>query len=57
MRSLETRDLDETVEKEKVVAVLTCKLGKSNLKGLCRLNIRFGGTKTARNRPVGDAAT
>ena len=46
-RSLEIRDLDETVEKEEVVSVLCLALGRPVLDGSCRLFNRFGGVKTA----------
>ena len=46
-RSLEIRDLDETVEKEEVVDALCLALGRPALDGSCRLFTRFGGVKTA----------
>ena len=46
-RSLEIRDLDETVEKEEVVAALCLALGRPALDGSCRLFTRFGVVKTA----------
>ena len=46
-RSLKIRDLDETVEKEKVVSALCLALGRAELEGSCRLFTRFGGVKTA----------
>ena len=46
-RSLEIRDLDETVEKEEVVSTLCLALGRPALNGSCRLFTRFGGVKTA----------
>ena len=46
-RSLEIRDLDETVEKEEVVSALCLALGRPALDGSCRLFTRFGGVKTA----------
>ena len=46
-RSLEIRDLDETVEKEEVVSALYLALGRPALDGSCRLFTRFGGVKTA----------
>ena len=41
------RSLDETVEKEEVVAALCLALGRPALDGSCRLFTRFGGVKTA----------
>ena len=56
-RSLEIRDLDETVEKEKVVSALRLALGRLAFEGSCRLFTRFGGVKTAVIRPAeADAA-
>ena len=49
-RSLEIRDLDETVDKEEVVAALAGALGRSDLDGHCRLHNRLGGVRTAVNR-------
>ena len=46
-RSLEIKDLDETVEKEEVVSALCLALGRPALDGSCRPFIRFGGMKTA----------
>ena len=46
-RSLEIRDLNETVEKEEVVPVLCLALGIPVLYGSCRLFTSFGGVKTA----------
>ena len=46
-RSLEVRDLDETVTREEVVATLCIALGKPDLGDQCRLYKRFGGVKTA----------
>ena len=46
-RSLEIRDLDETVEKRQVVSALCLALGRPALDGSCRLFTRFGGVKTA----------
>ena len=43
-RSLETRDLDETVEKEELMSALCLALG---LDGSCRLFTDFGGVKNA----------
>ena len=45
-RSLEIRDLAETVEKEKAVFALCLALGKPALDGSCRLFTRFSGVKT-----------
>ena len=42
-RSLEVRDLDETVTREEVVAALCIALGKPDLEDQCRLYKRFGG--------------
>ena len=44
-RSLEIRDLDETVTREKVVAALCLQLGRPDLDGTCRLYKRFGGVQ------------
>ena len=41
------RDLDETVEKEEVVAALAGALGRPALDGQCRLYTRFGGVRSA----------
>ena len=41
-RSLEIRDLDDTAEKEEVVAVVARALGKTDIDGHCRLHTRFG---------------
>ena len=41
-RSLEDRDLDETVTREEVVAALCIALGKPDLGDQCRLYKRFG---------------
>ena len=46
-RSLEVRDLDETVTREEVVAALCIALGKPDLRNQCRLYKRFGGVQTA----------
>ena len=46
-RSLDVRDLDETVTREEVVATLCIALGKPDLGGQCRLYKRFGGVQTA----------
>ena len=46
-RSLEIRDLDETVKKEEVVSALCLALGRPAFEGSCRLFTRFGGVKTA----------
>ena len=45
-RSLEVRDLDETVTREEVVAALCIAMGKPNLGDQCRLNKRFSGVQT-----------
>ena len=45
-RSLEIRDLNETVEKKEVVSALCLALGRPALHGSCRLFTRFGGVKT-----------
>ena len=47
MRFLEIRDLDETVEKEEIVATLRLALGRPAFDGSCRLCTHFGGVKTA----------
>ena len=47
MRSLEIRDLDETVERKEVVDSLCLALVRPALDGSCRLCTRFGGVKTA----------
>ena len=46
-RTLEVRDLDETVIKEEVVAALCIALGKSDLGDQCRLYNRFDCVQTA----------
>ena len=46
-RSLEIRDLDETVTREEVVAALYLQLGRPDLERTCRLYKRFGGVQTA----------
>ena len=46
-RSLEARDLDETVTREEVFAALCIALGKPDLGDQCRLYKRFGGEQTA----------
>ena len=46
-RSLEVRDLHETVTREEVVAALCIALGKPDLGNQCRLYKRFGGVQTA----------
>ena len=46
-RTLEVRDLDETVTREEVVAALCIALGKPDLGDQCRLYKRFGGVQTA----------
>ena len=46
-RSLEVRDLDETVTREEVIAALCITLGKPDLGKQCRLYKRFGGVQTA----------
>ena len=46
-RSLEVRDLDETVTREGVVAALCIALGKPELGDQCKLYKRFGGVQTA----------
>ena len=46
-RSLEIRDLDETVEKEEVLSVLCLALGRPVLDESCRFFTRFGGVKTS----------
>ena len=46
-RSLEIRDLDETVEKEEVAAALAGVLGRPDLDGHCRLHTGFGGVRNA----------
>ena len=46
-RSLEIRDLDETIEKQEVVATLCLALGRPAFEGSCRLFTRFVGMKTA----------
>ena len=49
-RSLEIRDLDETVEKEEVVSVLCLALGRPVLVGSCRLFTRFGRVKNLEDK-------
>ena len=46
-RSLEIRDLDETVEKEEVVSALCLALGRPALDRSCRLFTSSGGVRTA----------
>ena len=46
-RSLEITDLDETVEKEEVVAARCLVLGRPAFDESCRLFTRFDGVKTA----------
>ena len=46
-RSLEFRDLDETVTREKFVAALCIRLGRPDLRDQCRLYKGFGGVQTA----------
>ena len=46
-RTLEVRDLDETVTREEVGAALCIALGKPDLGDQCRLYKRFGGVQTA----------
>ena len=46
-RSLEVRDLDETVTREEIVAAICIALGKPDLGDQCRLYKRFGGVQTA----------
>ena len=46
-RSLEVRDLDQTVTREEIVAALCIALGKTDLGDQCRLYKRFGGVQTA----------
>ena len=46
-RSLEVRDLDESVTREEVVAALRIALGKPDLGDQCRLYKRFGGVRAA----------
>ena len=46
-RSLEIRDLNETVEQEEVVVALAWALGRPDLDGHCRLHTRFGGVRSA----------
>ena len=46
-RSLEIKDLDETVEKEEVMSALCLALGSPALDGPCRLFTLFGEVKTA----------
>ena len=46
-RTLEVRDLEETVTREEVVAVLCIALGNPDLGDQCKLYKRFGGVQTA----------
>ena len=46
-RTLEVRNLDETVTREEVVAALCIALGKPDLGDQCRLYKRFGGVQSA----------
>ena len=46
-RSVEVRDLDETITREEVVAALCIALGKPDLGNQCRLYKCFGGVQTA----------
>ena len=46
-RSLEVRDIDETVTRQEVVATLCIVLGKPDLRDQCRQYKRFGGVQTA----------
>ena len=46
-RSLEIRDLDETVTREEVVAVLCLQLSKREFDGPCKVYKYFGGVQTA----------
>ena len=46
-RSVEIRDLDETITRQDVVAALCVALGKPDLGHQCRLYKRFGGVQTA----------
>ena len=46
-RSVEVRDLDETITREEVVAALYIALGKPDLGDQCRLYKRFDGVQTA----------
>ena len=46
-RSLEVRDLDETVTREEVVAALCIALGKPDHGDQCRMYKRFGGVQTS----------
>ena len=46
-RSLEIRELYETVDKEEVVSALCLAVGRPALEGSYRLFTRFGGVKTA----------
>ena len=46
-RSLEVRDLDETVTREEVIPTLCIALGKPDLGDQCRKYKRFGGVQTA----------
>ena len=45
-RSVEIRDLDETITREKVVDALCIALGKPDLRDQCRLYKRFSGVQT-----------
>ena len=57
MRSLEIRNLDETVEQEEVVSTLCLALDRPALDGSCRIFARYGGVQTAVIRLAGaDAA-
>ena len=49
-RSLEIRDLDETVEKKEVVSAVCLALGRPALEGSCRLFTHLGWVKTAEIR-------
>ena len=46
-KTLEVRDLDETVTRDKVVATLCITLRKPDLVDQCRLYKRFSGVQTA----------
>ena len=46
-KSVEVRDLDETITREEVVAALCIALGKPDIWDQCRLYKRFGGAQTA----------
>ena len=45
-KSLQIMDLEETVEKEEVIAILSGALVKPDLDGPCWLYTRFGGVRT-----------